>query len=152
MAANIVEPPTIEEVRAAREVLRGVSMHTPLVPVRRPGRATDLWFKPEIHQPAGSFKIRGVFHAVARMTDEQRAAGISTVSAGNTAKALAWADDHTRVRKRVGRRRRGNYLGGCDGGASQHRQANDQRGLTYRQQPDEDDIWSFRTLINQIPN
>ena len=100
MVQNIVEPPTIEEVRAAREVLRGVSLHTPLVPVRRPGSATDLWLKPEIHQPAGSFKIRGVFHAVARLTDEQRAAGISTVSAGNTAKALAWAGAHFGVQAR----------------------------------------------------
>jgi threonine dehydratase len=41
-------------------------------------------------QPAGSFKIRGIYHAVSRLSDEDRRRGLSTVSAGNTAKALAW--------------------------------------------------------------
>ncbi len=61
---------------------------TPLLPF---ADADDLWLKPEVFQPAGSFKVRGVYHAVARMSTERRAAGVSTVSAGNTAKALAWA-------------------------------------------------------------
>jgi len=100
MAAGIVERPTIEEVRAARELLADVVVHTPLVPLQPPRGEPDLWLKPEIHQPGGSFKIRGVFHAVARMTPERRAAGISTVSAGNTAKALAWAGAHFGVEAR----------------------------------------------------
>ncbi len=37
-----------------------------------------------------SFKIRGVFNAVASLSPEERAKGLSTVSAGNTAQALAW--------------------------------------------------------------
>ncbi|NIU76732.1 MAG: pyridoxal-phosphate dependent enzyme, partial [Gammaproteobacteria bacterium] len=45
-------------------------------------------------------KIRGVFNAVAMLDDETRQRGISTVSAGNTAQALAWAGRHFGVRAR----------------------------------------------------
>src|SRR5262245_39301138 len=65
-------------------------MKTPLVPLHGGGDAAEILLKPEILQPSGSFKIRGVYHAVARMSEKRRRAGLSTVSAGNTAKALAW--------------------------------------------------------------
>lgn len=78
------------EVEAAARLLRGVIVRTPLVPLHGMDRP-NIWLKPEVHQPVGSFKLRGVHHAVARMTAEQRARGLSTVSAGNTAQALAWS-------------------------------------------------------------
>ena len=78
---------------AAAERLRGIVVRTPLVPLEAPG-GEGILLKPEILQPAGSFKIRGVFHAVARMPEEARRRGLSTVSAGNTAKALAWSGRH----------------------------------------------------------
>lgn len=81
----------LEAVEAAARLLAPVLVRTPLVPLSGVDQA---WIKPEIHQPAGSFKLRGVFHAVARMEPARRAAGLSTVSAGNTAKALAWAGRH----------------------------------------------------------
>jgi threonine dehydratase len=75
-------------IEAAARGLRGVLAPTPLMPY---GRAQDgLLLKPEVLQPVGSFKLRGVFHAVASMDPSVRARGISTVSAGNTAQALAW--------------------------------------------------------------
>ncbi len=82
-----IDRPTKAEVEAAAEVLRDVVLRTPLVPLHA---CEDAWIKPEIHQAAGCFKVRGIFHAVARMDEATRARGLSTVSAGNTAKALAW--------------------------------------------------------------
>lgn len=82
---------TLAEIRAAAEGARDVVVRTPLVPSR--GDESVL-LKPEIHQRVGSFKIRGVYHAVASMTEAARARGISTVSAGNTAQALAWCGRH----------------------------------------------------------
>ena len=79
-----------EFVEAAAR-LRAVVRHTPLVPLHGPGNASSILLKLEIHQPIGSFKLRGVFHAVASLDEDRRARGLSTVSAGNTAKALAWA-------------------------------------------------------------
>ena len=88
-----IERPSRGEIEAAAEGLRDVLVPTPLMPVNG-ADAESLWLKPEIHQVVGSFKIRGVFHAVASLPAEERARGISTVSAGNTAKALAWAGRH----------------------------------------------------------
>jgi threonine dehydratase len=84
--------PTIAEIRAAARQLEGVLRPTSLLPPgdTRPG----IWLKPEVLQAIGSFKIRGVHHAVARMSPEERAPGLETVSAGNTAQALAWSGRH----------------------------------------------------------
>jgi threonine dehydratase len=84
------ERPSRAVIDAARERLRGVIVRTPLVPLHEHGRESQILLKPEILQPAGSFKLRGVYHAVASMSEAERARGLSTVSAGNTAKALAW--------------------------------------------------------------
>ena len=94
-ATTPIERPTREEIEAARARIREVIVRTPLVPLERHGaearRADErLLLKPEILQPAGSFKIRGIYHAVARLSEAERRRGLSTVSAGNTAKALAW--------------------------------------------------------------
>ena len=67
---------------------------TPLVPLHSHDDRRDIWLKPEIHQPVTSFKIRGIFNAVSRLPPERRAQGLSTVSAGNTAQALAWCGRH----------------------------------------------------------
>ena len=87
---HYAEPPTIPEIKDAAKRLTRVAVHTPLVPLHSFDGRDDILLKLEIHQPVTSFKIRGVFNAVAELSDEQRAAGLSTVSAGNTAQALAW--------------------------------------------------------------
>jgi len=86
--------PDIEEVRAAAELLGDVLVPTPLVPLASSDPARPIWLKAETAQVVGSFKIRGVFHAVARQPEEVRQRGLSTVSAGNTAQALAWTGRH----------------------------------------------------------
>lgn len=83
-----IETPRRDEFEAAAAALADVVVRTPLVPVLG---EEAVWIKPEVHQPAGSFKVRGVYNRVARMDPDIRRRGISTVSAGNTAKALAWA-------------------------------------------------------------
>lgn len=90
MEKRPIEPPDKAEIEAARERIRGVLVRTPLVPLHARGPDPRIRLKPEVLQPGGSFKIRGVYHAVLRLTDERRRHGLSTVSAGNTAKALAW--------------------------------------------------------------
>lgn len=90
---ELIEKPSRAEYEGAREDLRQVVLHTPLVPLHGVGEA-DILLKPEIHQPAGCFKIRGIFHAVSCLSENERSRGVSTVSAGNTAKALAWTGRH----------------------------------------------------------
>jgi threonine dehydratase len=89
-STQVVTRPGRAEIEAAAALVRGVVVRTPLVPLETHGRDSGILLKPETLQPAGSFKIRGIYHAVLRLGDEGRRAGLSTVSAGNTAKALAW--------------------------------------------------------------
>ena len=96
----MIVPPTLSEIRAASERLSGVVRRTPLVPLHDFEPDDGILLKLEIHQPITSFKIRGVFNAVQAMTEEERSRGLSTVSAGNTAQALAWCGRHFGVKSR----------------------------------------------------
>jgi threonine dehydratase len=80
--------PTMDEVMTARERLRGIAIRTPLLQLHG---SDSVWIKPECLQPVGSFKMRGIYNAVAALPEDQRALGVSTVSSGNTAQALAWS-------------------------------------------------------------
>jgi threonine dehydratase len=82
--------PTIEEFEQAAARLREVVVHTPLVPLHDFDGTSDILLKLETLQPVTNFKIRGVFNAVAALSPAERSKGLSTVSAGNTAQALAW--------------------------------------------------------------
>ncbi len=92
--------PSIEEVRQAAKRLSDVVVRTPLVRLHSYGEPSDILLKPEIHQAVTSFKIRGVFNAVALLSEAERGKGLSTVSAGNTAQALAWCGRHFGVSAR----------------------------------------------------
>jgi threonine dehydratase len=50
-----------------------------------------VWLKAENLQRTGSFKIRGAFNRISRLTDTERAGGVVTASAGNHGQAVAWA-------------------------------------------------------------
>ena len=82
----------MDDVRAAAERIRGVAVSTPLLSLRSYASAQpDILLKPETLQPVTSFKIRGAYNWASSLTDEQRSRGLSTVSAGNTAQAVAYA-------------------------------------------------------------
>ncbi|MGH8881322.1 MAG: threonine ammonia-lyase [Stackebrandtia sp.] len=91
--ANLV---TLPELRAAADVVREITVPTPLLgcPWHSDGR---LWLKPENLQTTGSFKIRGAYNAISRLDAKQRAAGVITHSSGNHAQALAYAARHIGV-------------------------------------------------------
>ncbi len=90
----MADRPNLDEVQSAAERMADVVRHTPLVPLHSFDLSPDIFLKLEIHQVVTSFKIRGVFNAVACLTPEKRNAGLGTVSAGNTAQALAWVGRH----------------------------------------------------------
>lgn len=96
----MIERPNLSEIEEARERLAGVAARTPLVPMHSYDGQSRVHLKLEIHQPVTSFKIRGVFNAVAALSPERRSKGILTTSAGNTAQALAWCGRHFGVEAR----------------------------------------------------
>ncbi|MEJ7696204.1 MAG: threonine/serine dehydratase [Candidatus Limnocylindrales bacterium] len=80
---------TIDAIRAAAELLRGVAIHTPLVPFGPPDDRAFL--KAESLQPIGAFKIRGAYVAIASLSPEERTRGVVTYSSGNHAQGVARA-------------------------------------------------------------
>ncbi|HEX6147676.1 MAG TPA: pyridoxal-phosphate dependent enzyme [Acidimicrobiia bacterium] len=85
-----VEPPGLDQVREAADRIRGLAVRTPLLGLHGPGAPADVHLKPEVLQPVGSFKIRGVGNWALSLTEEERREGIATTSAGNTAMALGY--------------------------------------------------------------
>jgi threonine dehydratase len=82
-----------DDVVAARELLRDVISPTPML---RSRVLSDLvggpvFLKCENLQRTGSFKIRGAYLRIARLTDAERARGVVAASAGNHAQGVAHA-------------------------------------------------------------
>src|SRR3954447_21700554 len=83
--------PTLDEIRAARERLAGVTVRTPLVRLNAEGVPGEIWLKLENLQPIGSFKLRGAANAMRLAGPERLARGVYTASAGNMAQGVAWS-------------------------------------------------------------
>ena len=81
--------PTRDGVLRAAEKVAALLPQTPLLPLEVDG--TTIWCKAENLQPVGAFKIRGAWHRLSDLTEEQRARGVVGVSSGNHAQGVAWA-------------------------------------------------------------
>lgn len=75
-------------LEAARKIAE-ILPPTPLLPVEIGG--VQCWVKAECLQPIGAFKIRGAWHALTSLNEEQRRRGVVAVSSGNHAQGVAWA-------------------------------------------------------------
>ncbi len=84
---------SVEEIMAARTVIRDFITRTPVKPcpsaLEIPG--TQLFLKFENEQRTGSFKIRGALSKMKSLGAEERARGIVASSAGNHAQGVAFA-------------------------------------------------------------
>ncbi len=84
---------TLADVEAAREVIRDVAIVTPMEQSRWLSALVGgpVWLKCENLQRTGSFKIRGGYVRISRLTPEERARGVVAASAGNHAQGVALA-------------------------------------------------------------
>ncbi|GAB3449868.1 threonine ammonia-lyase [Phycicoccus ginsengisoli] len=84
---------SLEDIRAAQDLLSGVVRPTPLEYSRaltdRVG--CEVFLKCENLQRAGSFKIRGAYTRMSRLSEEEKARGVVAASAGNHAQGVALA-------------------------------------------------------------
>jgi threonine dehydratase len=83
----------LADARAAAELLDGVARRTPVETSRALAALVggDVHLKCENLQRAGSFKIRGAYVRIARLSDAERARGVVAASAGNHAQGVALA-------------------------------------------------------------
>ncbi len=84
---------TLDDIRAAQELLSGVVRPTPLEYSRALSErvGAEVFLKCENLQRAGSFKIRGAYTRMSGLSDAEKAKGVVAASAGNHAQGVALA-------------------------------------------------------------
>ncbi len=90
MTTTSVQP---DDVAAARKVLSEVILQTPLLQSRVLSERIGgpVYLKCENLQRTGSFKARGAYLRIARLSDAERGRGVVAASAGNHAQGVAFA-------------------------------------------------------------
>jgi len=84
---------TLERFEEASEVVKKVTLETKLVYSDYFSAQTGnrVFFKPENMQFTGAYKVRGAYYTMSTLTEEERARGVITASAGNHAQGVAYA-------------------------------------------------------------
>ena len=84
---------TLKEFKEARGVLSGVIRNTSLVysPAFSKATGNQIYIKPENMQVTGAYKIRGAYYKISTLSDDEKARGLVTASAGNHAQGVAYA-------------------------------------------------------------
>ncbi|MDQ2050654.1 threonine ammonia-lyase [Natronolimnohabitans sp. A-GB9] len=93
----------LDDVLEARKRVRETSRHTPLESSHTYSAMTgaDVRLKLENFQRTGAFKIRGATNRIATLSEEQKAAGVVTASAGNHAQGVALAATRSGVDAKI---------------------------------------------------
>ncbi len=96
MTTPILNPrvlPSVDAVRAAAVHVREIMPPSRLVRDEALSShvGTDVYFKYELENPTGSFKVRGAYNVLAEMSPEERARGVVASSAGNHGLGVAYA-------------------------------------------------------------
>ena len=83
----------LKSFEEAAEIVKKVTLPTKLVYSESLSRKTggSIYLKPENMQYTGAYKVRGSYYKISKMTDEERARGLVTASAGNHAQGVAYA-------------------------------------------------------------
>jgi threonine dehydratase len=85
-----VRPIALSDIEEARERIAATVLRTPLVKLDA-GAGREIYLKLENLQPTNAYKIRGGANAVAKLSDQDRARGVWTISAGNAGQGVAYA-------------------------------------------------------------
>ena len=88
----MVQPPTIDDIRAAAKRIEGSVVSTPMLKSRTLSGiiGAEVWLKFENLQFTAAYKERGALNKLLQLTDEERSRGVITASAGNHAQAVAY--------------------------------------------------------------
>lgn len=94
---------SLDDIRRAASILRGVAVHTPLLRSYEleARMGVPVYLKPEMLQRGGSFKLRGAFNFTATLTPDARLRGLVAPSSGNHGQAVAIAARHFGVKATI---------------------------------------------------
>jgi threonine dehydratase len=89
----MTSPPTFADVEDAARRLQGLALRTPLLRSDALDQTVGgrVFVKAECLQRTGSFKFRGAYNRLCRLSDEERQAGVVAFSSGNHAQGVASA-------------------------------------------------------------
>src|SRR5215212_12262373 len=92
LQASSMQPPTIDDIRAAAERIEGNVIRTPMLVSRTLSEiiGAEVWLKFENLQFTAAYKERGALNKLLQLTPEERARGVIAASAGNHAQAVAY--------------------------------------------------------------
>jgi threonine dehydratase len=92
LQSTSLQPPTIEDIRAAAERIRGSVIRTPMLVSRTLSEiiGAEVWLKFENLQFTAAYKERGALNKLLQLSPEERARGVIAASAGNHAQAVAY--------------------------------------------------------------
>ncbi|MBQ7368254.1 MAG: threonine ammonia-lyase [Clostridia bacterium] len=82
---------TIDNVYRARNALQKVARKTDVIYAPQLCKGVELYLKTENLQVTGSFKVRGAYYKMSRLSAEEKAKGVVACSAGNHAQGVALA-------------------------------------------------------------
>ncbi len=84
---------TLDKFEEASDKVKEVTLSTNLVYSEYFSKASGnkVYLKPENMQYTGAYKVRGAYYKISTLTDEERARGLITASAGNHAQGVAYA-------------------------------------------------------------
>jgi len=87
-----MQPPTIDDIRAAAERIKGSVIRTPMLKSRTLSEiiGAEVWLKFENLQFTAAYKERGALNKLLQLSEEERARGVVAASAGNHAQAVAY--------------------------------------------------------------
>ena len=80
---------TLDNVYRAGYVLKDVVRKTDVIYAPKLAHGTELYLKTENLQITGSFKVRGSYYKMSKLTEEEKARGVIACSAGNHAQGVA---------------------------------------------------------------
>ena len=86
-----VRPIELGDIELARANVASTVLRTPLVRLELGSDSPEIYLKLENLQPTNAYKIRGASNAIAQLSDEERARGVWTISAGNAGQGVAYA-------------------------------------------------------------
>jgi threonine dehydratase len=88
----MLQPPTIDDIRAAAERIQGSVVRTPMLVSKTLSEliGAEIWLKFENLQFTAAYKERGALNKLLQLSAEERARGVIAASAGNHAQAVAY--------------------------------------------------------------
>lgn len=83
----------LSDIEDAQRILEGIIIPTPTLPDGKLSRiiGANAYLKAECLQKGGSFKVRGAYNKINRLSDEEKKRGVVAASAGNHAQGVALA-------------------------------------------------------------